>query len=534
MADDDLVRLIREIIKQEMSKHSRLGTNELTSKTGDLNLTAMGNIFISPPTGKKAYYNGVEILTGGGGGGITGSGTINYIPKFTGASAIGNSSITDDGTTITTTAQSIVQNATAPGFILQSSGVDKTYLYFSTDSILRSLDTNLILRAQDVTKSIKNRIGTVDKLTINDTQIISTTHLYTNAKSIYVFDGDPNGAGTSRLSLTYLGNDGRVIGTNGYLRLAGASGIIAEDSIAMNSNKITGLGAGTAGSSDAARMVDIVAASVTSVFGRTGAVVATTNDYTWAQVNKTTSSIGDITTKDHHLLSGLADDDHTQYLLKTGGTLTGLLYTNMTTPVHHFQEAGATKLSIGWQNGPGGALNNLSGNLTIVNNSADIYIDAAVAAKSIYMRTGVTPTTRLTIADTLISSAIPLAVGDNVINLDSIEVNVNSSGNRYAYIDLHGDDTYTDYGLRLMRYNTGPNADGALAHRGTGALILSVDDAGSFYINVNAVSRFSIGSTGIINMHSNSIIGAPSIQAPAASNLTLKVSSGQSIVFQAV
>jgi hypothetical protein len=37
--------------------------------------------------------------------------------------------------------------------------------------------------------------------------------------------------------------------------------------------------------------------AVDSVFGRTGAVVATTNDYTWAQVNKTTSSLADITTR---------------------------------------------------------------------------------------------------------------------------------------------------------------------------------------------------------------------------------------------
>lgn len=37
--------------------------------------------------------------------------------------------------------------------------------------------------------------------------------------------------------------------------------------------------------------------SVTSVFGRTGAVVAATNDYTWAQIDKTTSSLADITTR---------------------------------------------------------------------------------------------------------------------------------------------------------------------------------------------------------------------------------------------
>ena len=45
---------------------------------------------------------------------------------------------------------------------------------------------------------------------------------------------------------------------------------------------------------------------VTSVFGRQGAVIAATNDYTWAQINKTTSSIGDIADVD---LTGLASGD---------------------------------------------------------------------------------------------------------------------------------------------------------------------------------------------------------------------------------
>lgn len=37
--------------------------------------------------------------------------------------------------------------------------------------------------------------------------------------------------------------------------------------------------------------------AVASVFGRTGAVVAATNDYTWAQIDKSTSSLADITTR---------------------------------------------------------------------------------------------------------------------------------------------------------------------------------------------------------------------------------------------
>ena len=49
---------------------------------------------------------------------------------------------------------------------------------------------------------------------------------------------------------------------------------------------------------------------VTSVFTRTGDVVAATNDYTWAQINKTTSDIANITTKSHTSLSDIGTTTH--------------------------------------------------------------------------------------------------------------------------------------------------------------------------------------------------------------------------------
>ena len=42
------------------------------------------------------------------------------------------------------------------------------------------------------------------------------------------------------------------------------------------------------------------------------------------------------------------------------------------------------------------------------------------------------------------------------------------TGNHYAYIDMVGDATYTDYGLRLLRGNSGANAQSQITHRGTG------------------------------------------------------------------
>jgi hypothetical protein len=62
------------------------------------------------------------------------------------------------------------------------------------------------------------------------------------------------------------------------------------------------LGSGTANNTTFLRgdntwAVPTGSGAVDSVFGRTGAVVAATNDYTWAQINKTTSSLADLTTR---------------------------------------------------------------------------------------------------------------------------------------------------------------------------------------------------------------------------------------------
>ena len=51
---------------------------------------------------------------------------------------------------------------------------------------------------------------------------------------------------------------------------------------------------------------------VTSVFSRPGDVVAAINDYTWAQINKATSDIADITTKSHTSLTDKGSNTHAQ------------------------------------------------------------------------------------------------------------------------------------------------------------------------------------------------------------------------------
>ena len=85
-------------------------------------------------------YKRTWLRVGGGGGSIAGSGTTNYIPKFTSATAIGNSQIFDNGTnvgigTITPSYKlnlSFTQSSnTFQGFNINATTIGKNYSIFS-------------------------------------------------------------------------------------------------------------------------------------------------------------------------------------------------------------------------------------------------------------------------------------------------------------------------------------------------------------------------------------------------------------------
>jgi hypothetical protein len=81
-----------------------------------------------------------------------------------------------------------------------------------------------------------------------------------------------------------------------------------------------------------------------------------------------------------------------------------------------------------------------------------------------------------------------------------VQVGTGRTGNGYAYLDLIGDETYTDYGLRLIRNNTGANATSILAHRGTGALQLQTSDSAPITFFTNSAERMRISDTGDVSI----------------------------------
>ena len=89
-----------------------------------------------------------------------------------------------------------------------------------------------------------------------------------------------------------------------------------------------------------------------------------------------------------------------------------------------------------------------------------------------------------------------LHVGANTAESGSVQIGSGATGNQYAYVDLIGDTTYTDYGARFIRENGGANTNTSLSHRGTGSLYLRAEDAGSVRINTSGADRIIVDSTG--------------------------------------
>jgi hypothetical protein len=91
-------------------------------------------------------------------------------------------------------------------------------------------------------------------------------------------------------------------------------------------------------------------------------------------------------------------------------------------------------------------------------------------------------------------------VGADDVTDAHLQIGKGATGNRNSYIDIVGDTTYTDYGLRVIRNNTGANATSELKHRGTGALNFTTEEAAPivFYTtNSPALTILAGGNVGI-------------------------------------
>jgi hypothetical protein len=108
----------------------------------------------------------------------------------------------------------------------------------------------------------------------------------------------------------------------------------------------------------------------------------------------------------------------------------------------------------------------------------------------------------------------PSRIVNNEFNDFAIEMNAFGTGTRYSYIDFHGDDTYGDYGLRILRGDSGPNTWAELTNRGTGVIHINAYDAGRVSLDTRNSSRLYVDENGNVGVGTV----APSAKLHVANN----------------
>ena len=83
----------------------------------------------------------------------------------------------------------------------------------------------------------------------------------------------------------------------------------------------------------------------------------------------------------------------------------------------------------------------------------------------------------------------------------SIQLGNGRTGNGNAYVDLVGDTTYTDYGLRIIRASNGANAISSISHRGTGSLNIQTVDAAPILFVASSNESMRINPNGFVGIN---------------------------------
>ena len=134
----------------------------------------------------------------------------------------------------------------------------------------------------------------------------------------------------------------------------------------------------------------------------------------------------------------------------------------------------------------GYATNAQNGDLTyqLVNNSDDGYFELFANEKTFFRAE----------ASQIKSSVLSHQLGESIGTTDSpysaggyvnLELGKNRGDDGGCYIDLIGDTTYQDYGLRLIRWGGGANSETHMVHRGTGDFKFSTSEQAKMYFASN-------------------------------------------------
>jgi hypothetical protein len=109
----------------------------------------------------------------------------------------------------------------------------------------------------------------------------------------------------------------------------------------------------------------------------------------------------------------------------------------------------------------------------------------------------------------------------------SLDIGWGRTQSGFAHVDLIGDATYTDYGLRILRGNTGANAASQIIHRGTGDLQMTSQEAAPIVFSATNTERMRITADGKVGIGTSS--PAQELSVVGDITATAGVSAGTSL-----
>jgi hypothetical protein len=128
-------------------------------------------------------------------------------------------------------------------------------------------------------------------------------------------------------------------------------------------------------------------------------------------------------------------------------------------------------------------------------------------------------------------ASVNARLGRNFAN-NAANHNKTGSGNRFAFVDLTGDNTYTDYGLRFLRGNGGQNNGTVFYHRGTGEFRVEAITASGASFFTNNTERLRVGADGVLNLSPGNLAGAVQPAFCATYNGTTAATVNNNIRFE--
>jgi hypothetical protein len=242
----------------------------------------------------------------------------------------------------------------------------------------------------------------------------------------------------------------------------------------------------TNGGSDQTVTVSGIVASTSGNLTVTGTISGGTVKGTYGSFTSLTGVTTSGTTANFVTLSGTTI---------TGGTINAIT-TNITTGIFAAGSAAAPSLTFTGDLNTG-IFSPGSDSLSIVTNATRSI--TITAAQAVGIQTA-NPSAPLHVAGTV-------RVGADDATDATIEIGAGATGNRNTFIDLVGDTTYVDYGLRFIRNNTGANTTSEIRHRGTGELNIITQEAASIVFGTNNTERARIDSSGRLLVGTSSTRG---------------------------